>query len=103
GDAGEFPFGLGPKFGGLLGLLAAVDAVEAALRLVAARIVVDHGDRVDTPAHRRLQLADVVPEAGIASEHDDRPLGRAALGAEPGRERPAQVAGAAQVALLRIR
>src|SRR5262249_31388686 len=84
-----------------LGLLAAIDAVEAALGLVAAGVVVDHRDAVDAPAHRGLHFADVVPEAGVTSEHHDRTLRGAALGAEAGRERPAQMPGAAHVALLR--
>ncbi len=88
-----------PQLARLLGLLAAIGTVEAALALVAAGVVVDHGHRVDLPAHRRLDLGDVVPEAGVAGERHHRPLRAGALGAEAGRERPAEMAGAADVAL----
>ena len=99
GDLGEIDLGEGPELARLLGRVAAIGAVEAALRLVAAVIVVDHRHRVDLPPHRGLDLADMVPEAAIAGEDDNRPVGRAALGAEPRREGPAEMAGAADIAL----
>src|SRR5262249_21914765 len=101
GDAGEIDLAEGPHFPRLLGLRAAVDTVEAALGLIAAGVVVDHGDRVDAPARRRLDLGDMVPEPGIAGESHYRPLRAGAFGAEPGRKRPAEMAGAAHVVLLR--
>src|SRR3546814_15111733 len=70
-----------PQAQPLLGLLAAIDPVEAALRLVARAVVVDQGDGVDAPARGRLDIADVVPDARIAGEAEDRPVGRPALGA----------------------
>ena len=84
-----------------VGLLAAIDAVEAALRLIAAAVVVDHGHRIDVPARRGFDLGDVIPEAGIAGEGHDRPVRAGAFGAESGRERPAEMAGAAHIALPR--
>src|SRR5687768_14140862 len=101
GDPREVDLVEGPQFARLLGLGAAVDAVEAALGLVAAAVVVDDGHRVDLPAHRGLDVADVIPEPGIAGEGHHRPLRRAALRPEPRRERPAEMAGAANVALVR--
>src|SRR3954469_6396381 len=100
GDPGEVLPGVGPELLAALGLLAAVDAVEAALRLVAARVVVDERDGVQLPAHRGLELADVVPEARVAGESDHRAVGARGLGAEAGGEGPAEVAGASHVALL---
>ena len=95
----KFDLGEGPELARLIGRVAAIGAVEAALGLVAAVVVVDDGDGVDAPAHRRLDLGDVVPEAGIAGEGHDRPVGRRAFGAEPRRKRPAQMPGAADIAL----
>src|SRR5439155_5039935 len=80
GNAREVDRPVGPELARLLGLLPAVDAVEAALGLIAARVVVHDGDRVDLPAHRGLDLADVVPETRVAGKHDDGPLRCPAFG-----------------------
>src|SRR5262249_56034908 len=98
---GEVTLGEGHDLEVLVRLCAAVNAVELALRLVAARIVVDDRDRVDAPAHRRLDLADVIPEARVSSEHHHRTLRRAAFRPEPGRKCPAEMAGAPDVILAR--
>src|SRR5206468_8184572 len=103
GKAGEIRLAVGPKLQRLLGLLAAVDAIEAALRLVATGIIVDHRHRVDLPAHRRFKLADVIPEASVAGERHHRAMRRRAFRAEAGRERPAEMASAADIALARAR
>src|SRR5262249_58687591 len=66
GDAREVDLTEGPHFPRLLGLRPPIDAIEAALRLVAARIVVDHRDGVDAPARGGLDLGDVVPETRVA-------------------------------------
>src|SRR4029077_15608343 len=66
GDAGEIDLAEGPHLPRLLGLGAAIDAVEPALRLVAAGVVVDHGHGVDAPARRGFNFGDVVPEPGVA-------------------------------------
>src|SRR5262249_43512988 len=68
----------------------AIDAVDPALRLVAARIVVDHRHGVDAPAGGGLDLGDVVPETRVAREGDHRPIGTCAFCAEACRERPAE-------------
>src|SRR6185503_6730173 len=86
-DTGEVDVGVGPQLAALGCLLAAVGAIEAALRLVAAGVVVHHRHRGDVPAHRGLDLAEVIPEPGVAGEGDDRPLGRGALRAQARRER----------------
>src|SRR5262245_34036428 len=86
GDAREADLAEGPHLQCLFRLLAAIDAVEAALRLVAARVVVDYRHRVDAPARRGLDLGDVIPEPGVAGERHHWPLRAGALGAEPGRE-----------------
>src|SRR4029453_3377007 len=70
GDAREIDLAEGPHFPRLLGLRSAVDAVKAALGLVAARIVVHHRDGIDAPARGSLDLGDVVPEPRIAGERD---------------------------------
>src|SRR5436190_4141008 len=101
GDAREIHLAEGPQLLGLLGLRAAIDAVETALGLIAARIVVDHRDRIDAPARRRLDLRNVVPKPGIAGEGDHRPLGATAFCAETGGKGPAEMAGATDVALAR--
>src|SRR4029450_8954650 len=101
GDAREIDLAEGPHFPRLLGLRSAVDAVKAALGLVAARIVVHHRDGIDAPARGSLDLGDVVSEPRIAGERDPRALRASAFGAEPRRERPAEMAGAAHVALPR--
>ena len=101
GDAGEIRLAEGPQFARFVGLLAAIDAIEAALRLIAAAVIVDHGHRIDIPARRGLDLGDVIPEAGIAGERHHRPLRRRAFGAEPRRKRPAEMTGAAHIALPR--
>jgi hypothetical protein len=75
GDLGEVLLRVGPELLAALGLLAAVHAVEAALRLVAARIVVDEGDGVALPARRGLELDDVISEARVAGEGDHGALG----------------------------
>src|SRR5215470_924478 len=103
GNTGEVHLVEGPQSAAALGLGAAIDAVEAALALVAAAIVVNDRDGVDVPAYRGLDLADVIPESGIACECYHRPLRARAFGAEPSREGPAQVAGAAHIALARAR
>src|SRR5579862_955384 len=92
---------VGPQLARLLGLLAPIGAVEAAFRLIAAAVVVDDRDGVNLPAYRRLDLGHVVPEPRIAGERHDRPPRRRAFGAEPGWKCPAEVAGAAQIALPR--
>src|SRR5262249_15751204 len=69
----DVAFAEGPLFPRLLGWRPAIDAIEAALGLVAARIVIDHRDGVDAPARGGLDLGDVVPETGVARERDDRP------------------------------
>src|SRR5262249_31882782 len=79
GEPGEVALGEGPLFPRVLGLRPAIDAVEAALRLVAARIVVDHRDGVDAPARGGLDLGDVVPETRVAREGDHRPIGTCAF------------------------
>src|SRR5262249_46815621 len=100
-DAGKINLAEGPQFARLLGLLAAIDAIEAALRLIAAGIVVDHRHGVDVPACRRLDFCDVIPEASIARESHDRPFGTSAFGAETGRKSPTQMPGTANIALPR--
>src|SRR5262245_55934337 len=80
-----------PQLARLLGLLAAVDAIEPAFALVAAAVVVDHRHRVDLPAHRGLDVTDVIPEAGVTRERDDRPLGRTAFRPEARGKRPAEM------------
>src|SRR5207302_1665931 len=102
GDPREIDGTERPQFARLFGLLAAVGAVEATLRLVAAAVVVHHRHRIDVPADRGLDLGDVIPEAGIAGEDHDRPLRCRAFGAEPGRECPAEVPAAAYVALALV-
>src|ERR1041385_5517432 len=47
GDPGEIDLGVRPQLARLVGWIAAIDAVESALGLVAAAVVVDHGDGVD--------------------------------------------------------
>src|SRR5262249_23107562 len=74
GKAREVHLVEGPQRAAALGLLAAIDAVEAALRLVAAAVVVHDRDRIDLPAHGGLDLGDVIPEASVARERNDRPL-----------------------------
>src|SRR6185503_5057516 len=101
GDAGEVGLAECPELARLFGLRTAVDAIEATLRLVTTAVVVDHRHGVDLPAHRGLDVADVIPEARIARERHHRTIRRAALGAEPRRERPSEMAGAAHVALRR--
>src|SRR5262249_20808067 len=93
----------GPQRTATLGLLTAIDTIEAALRLVAAAVVVDNRDRIDLPAHGSLDLGDVIPEAGVARERHHWPFRHRAFGAEAGRERPAEMAGTAHVALARAR
>src|SRR5262249_11320383 len=88
-----------PQRAAALGLLPAIDAVEAALRLVAAAVVDHDRDRVDLPAHGRFDLGDVVPEASVAGERHHRPIRLRAFGAESRRECPTEMAGAAHVAL----
>src|SRR5690606_21498881 len=75
GKAREVHHAVRPQLARLGGLLAAIGAVEAALGLVAAGIVVHDRDARDLPAHRGLQVADVVPEAGVAGEDHHRTLG----------------------------
>src|SRR6185436_10133396 len=98
GDACEVYFAIGPQLARLLGLLAAIGAVEAALGLITAAVVVDDRDAVDTPAYRRLDFADVIPESGVAGEYDHRPLRARAFRAHAGGKCPAQMAGAPHVA-----
>src|SRR5207302_9051734 len=74
GDARAVDRPVGPELARLLGLLAAVDAVEAALGLIAARAVVHDGDRAALPPDRRFYFAHVVPPAGVAGRHGDGPL-----------------------------
>src|SRR5262249_59212818 len=99
GDAGEVDHPVGPQLAGLLGLLTSIGAVEAALGLVSTGVVIDDDDRVDVPADRGLDFADVIPEAGISCEDDDGPVGASALRAEARGKSPAEVSGAAYVAL----
>src|SRR6266700_4205287 len=99
GDLGEVHVRVGPQLARLLGLRAAIGAVEAALALIAAAVVVYDRHTVQLPAHRGLDLADVVPEAGIAGEHHDGPLRTRRLGADAGAERKAEMAGGTEVAL----
>src|SRR3989442_4436486 len=99
GNAREVDRPVGPELARLLRLLPAVDAVEAALGLIAARVVVHDGDRVDLPSDRRFDFADVVPQAGVAGKHDDGPLWSPALRSESRRERPAEMPRAPHVAL----
>src|SRR5262249_20254738 len=101
GDAREVDLAEGPHFPRLLGLRPAIDAVEAALRLVAARIVVDHRDGVDAPARGGLDLGDVVPETRVAFEGDHRPVRTMQFCAQACRELPAEVAGAPAITLPR--
>src|SRR6478735_7869318 len=74
GEAGKVYSVEGPQPAAFSGLLAAIGAVEAALRLVSSGVVVDHRHRVDVPPYRGLKLADVIPEAGIASERHHRAI-----------------------------
>src|SRR6516162_6343728 len=56
GDAREVDLAEGPHFPRLLGLRPAIDAIEAALGLVAARIVIDPRDGVDAPTPSRWSI-----------------------------------------------
>src|SRR6266567_8735606 len=87
GDLGEVHVRVGPQLARLLGLRAAIGAVEAALTLIAAAVVIDDRHAVELPAHRGLDLADVVPKTRIAGEHHDRPLRAGRLRADAGAER----------------
>src|SRR5262245_3423662 len=101
GDAGEVDHSVGPQLACLLRLLTSIGAVEAALGLISAGVVIDDGHRVDLPADRGLDFADVIPEASISGEDDDGPVGASALRAETRGKSPAEVSGAAYVALAR--
>src|SRR5215831_4112019 len=101
GDAGEVDHPVGPQLACLLGLLTSVGAVEAALGLVSAGVVIDDGHRVDFPADRGLYFADVIPEAGVSCEDDDGPVGASAFRTEARGKSPPEVSGAAYVALGR--
>src|SRR5664280_1956365 len=100
GEIREIRFIEGPQFARLFGRSAAVGAVETALRLVAAAIIVDDRDGVDIPANCRFDLGDVIPEPGIAGERHDRAIRTGTLRTEPCRKCPAEMAGAAQVPLI---
>src|SRR6185437_15967694 len=97
-DLGEVRRLVRPQFARAVVGLAAIDAVEAALGLVAAAVVVDQRHGWNVPAHLRFQFADVIPEARVAGEYDDRPVGTRRLRADASAKRPAEVAGAADVA-----
>src|SRR5438105_1250585 len=101
GDVREIDLAERPQLARLLGLRAAIDPIETALGLVVARIVVDESDRVDTPARRGLDLGNVVPQSSVAGEGDHRSIRARTFCTESGRKRPAEMAGAAQVALAR--
>src|SRR5262249_55328386 len=101
GQSGEIHLVVRPQFARLRGLLTAIGTVEAALGLVAAAVVVDDGDGRNIPAHSGLYFADVIPEAGVAGENDDGPLRTRGFRPDAGGKCPAQVPGAAHVALRR--
>src|SRR4051812_28932676 len=99
GDLGEVDLIVGPEFArAIVVRLIGIDTVEAALRLVAAAVVVDDGYGIEFPTYGRFDFADVIPEAGIAGEHDHRTIRTGRLGADPGAESPSEMAGAADIA-----
>src|SRR5262249_51840514 len=101
GDAREVDHPVGPQLACLLGLLTSIGAVEAALGLVSAGVVIDDDHRVDLPADSGFDFADVIPEASVSREDDDRPVGASALRAEARWKSPAEVSGASYVVLGR--
>lgn len=66
-----------------------IDAFDVGNSLGKAAVVVDDGDRVDVVAARCFQLAEVVPEAAVAVETDDRALGCGTFHAQRSRVSPA--------------
>src|SRR5215510_85742 len=101
GEAGEVDHPVGPQLACLLGLLTSIGAVEAALGLVSTGVVIDDDHLVDLPADRGLDFADVIPEAGVSCEDDDGSIGANAFRTETRGKSPAEVSGAAYVALGR--
>src|SRR5262245_1816376 len=101
GDAREVDHPVGPQLACLLGLLTSIGAVEAALGLVSAAVVIDGAHRVGLPAASGFDLADVIPEASASRKDDDGPVGARALSAEARGNSPAEVSDAAYVALGR--
>src|SRR5262250_1737573 len=95
GDAGEVDHPVGPQLACLLRLLTSIGAVEAALGLVSAGVVIDDDHRVDLPADRGLDFADVIPEAGVSCEDDDGPIRASAFRTEARGKSPTEVSGAA--------
>ena len=91
----------GPQLARLLGLRAAIDAVEAALHWLPPPLLLTTVTALIFQRTAVSIVADVVPEAGVAGERHHRAVGRAAFGAEARRKRPAEMAGAAHVALRR--
>src|SRR4029453_15200604 len=101
GDAGEVDHPVGPTLRGLLPLLTSIGPVEAALGLVSAGVVIDDGHRVDLPADRGLDFADVIPEASVSCEDADGAVGARGFRTDARGKSPAEVSGAAYVALGR--
>src|SRR5579875_546276 len=99
-QAGEIRRPVGPQFARFLCLRSAIGAVETALALIAATVVVDDRDRRDVPAHGRLDLGDMIPEARVAGENHDRSFRAGRLGADPRRKGPTEMTGTAYITLV---
>ena len=69
--------------------------------LAKAGVVVDHQHHGDAASPRGLQFGQVVVDRAVARPADHLALRRRALGAERGRERPAERSGGAQIGLSR--
>ena len=62
-------------------------------------VVVDHDDRLDSPADSRFDFSDMVQKAGVPRKAEYGPVRAGAFGPQGGRKSPSQVAGAADIPL----